>query len=271
MKNDDKIKSEKMIVLVRTVIVLGFLLLWETAAELKWVSVYYTSRPSEVVLDLIQFTVSGDLLKHASITMYEAFTGLLYGSVIGVSIGLLFGQYSILAKIFQPIITAIHGIPQLTLAPVYILWFGIGLSSKIFLSGLMVFFGVFFATLNAILSMEQKLIESASLLGANRLQTLYHVVIPTCTPWIIMGIRTGIGASLVGAIVGEYMGASAGFGWMVSYATSYFNIKRVMSCIVILLMVGIVMNNGLDRIERFLLKWRGNTSLSMEIEKEPGV
>ena len=267
---NNKINSEKMTNLIRAAIILGFLFLWEIAAEYDWVSVYYTSRPSEIMLDLIQFSVSGDLWKHASITMFEAFTGLFYGSVIGVSVGLLLGQFHLLAKIFQPMITAIHGIPQLTLAPVYILWFGIGLSSKIFLSGLMVFFGVFFATLNAILSMEQKLIESATLLGANRFQILFHVVIPTCTPWIIMGIRNGIGASLVGAIVGEYMGASAGFGWMVSYATSYFNMKRVMSCIVILLLVGITLNNILDKIESFLLKWRGNTSLSMEIEKEPG-
>ena len=259
MKKDDLILN-----VIRAAIIIGFLILWEAAAEYKWVSTYYTSRPSEVIADLIQFTSSGELMKHASITLKEAFTGLFYGSIAGILIGLLFGQFVNSGRVFNPIITAIHGIPQLTLAPVYILWFGIGFASKVFLAGLMTFFGVFFATYNAIITMEQNLIESASLLGASKYQTLIHVVLPTCTPWIIMGIRTGLGSSLVGAIVGEYMGAAAGFGWMVAYATSYFNIKRVMSCIVILLLVGIVMNAGLDRIEKFLLRWRTQTSLSIE-------
>lgn len=257
-------REELTVNLIRAIIVIGFLILWEVAAANKWVSVYYTSKPSAIAADLLQFTSSGELMKHASITLKEAFTGLFYGSIAGIATGLLFGQFVMAGRIFKPIITAIHGIPQLTLAPVYILWFGIGFASKVFLAGLMTFFGVFFATYNAILTMEQNLIESANLLGASKSQTLIHVVLPTCTPWIIMGIRTGLGASLVGAIVGEYMGASAGFGWMVAYATSYFNIKRVMSCIVILLLVGIVMNAGLDRIEKILLRWRTQTSLSIE-------
>jgi NitT/TauT family transport system permease protein len=261
-------KNELMINVIRAAIVIGFIILWEAAANFKWISIYYTSKPSAVLNDLIQFTTSGELMKHASTTLKEAFTGLFYGSIAGILTGLLFGQFSVMGKILQPIITAIHGIPQLTLAPVYILWFGIGFASKVFLAGLMTFFGVFFATYNAILGLEKHLIESASLLGASKVQTLFHVVLPTCTPWIIMGIRTGLGASLVGAIVGEYMGASAGFGWMVAYATSYFNIKRVMSCIVILLLVGIVMNAGLDKVEKMLLRWRTQTSLSLDGNKE---
>ena len=258
-----KKKSNFQLIIIRISIVLGFIFFWEWAAVTGKVSVFYTSNPSAIFLDLIEFLLSGDLAKHAAVTLKEAGLGLFYGSIIGVSMGLLLGQFAFLGKILKPIIAAIHGIPQLTLAPVYILWFGIGLTSKIFLAGLMVFFNVFFSTYNAILSMEQRLIESANLLGANKIQTLAYVVLPTCAPWIIVGIRAGIGSSLVGAIVGEYMGSSAGFGWMVAYATSYFNIKRVMSCIVILLIVGIVMNYVLDKAEYFLLKWKTNTSLSV--------
>ncbi len=265
-------KKEDLIVnVIRAVIIIGFITLWEVAANFNWISIYYTSKPSAIVLDLIQFTTSGELMKHASITLREAFTGLLYGSIAGIFVGLLFGQFVTIGRIFKPIITAIHGIPQLTLAPVYILWFGIGFASKVFLAGLMTFFGVFFATYNAILSLEKQLIESASLLGSSKLQTLLHVVLPTCAPWIIMGVRTGLGASLVGAIVGEYMGASAGFGWMVAYATSYFNIKRVMTCILILLLVGILTNTGLDKIEKMILRWRSQTSLSLDGNKKVDV
>jgi len=264
MKN----KRQTLVTAIRTILIVGFVVLWEVAASKGWVSTYYTSKPSEILSDLIQFTFSGDLYKHASITFKEAFAGLFYGSLVGVFVGVLFAQFPIIGEVLNPIITAINGIPQLTLAPVYILWFGIGFASKVFMSGLMVFFGVFFATYNAIIGMDKKLIESASLLGANKGQILIHVVLPTCTPWIIMGIRNGVGVSLVGAIVGEYMGSSAGFGWMVAYATSYFNIKRVMSCIVILFVVGFVMNYGLNKVEKILLKWRANTSLSVGAGKE---
>lgn len=152
----------------------------------------------------------------------------------------------------------------MTLAPVYILWFGLGLTSKIFLAGLMVFFHVFFSTYAGIQNVEPKLIESANLLGAGKVQTLVHVVLPSSMPFILSGIRVGVGSSLVGAIIGEYIGASAGFGWMIAYASSFFNIARVMSCILILLIVGILLNFSLDKIEKYLLRWRAPTNLSME-------
>lgn len=255
---------------IRVLLIALLLLAWELMVRSGWLSSFYISYPSEIALDLWDFTTSGELMKHASITLREAFTGLFYGTVIGIFTGVLFGQFTFLGRVFKPIITALYGIPQLTLAPVYILWFGVGLQSKIFLAGLMTFFNVFFSTYGAIQDMEPKLIESAHLLGASRFQTLWRVVLPTCTPWITSGIRAGMGASLIGSIVGEYMGAAAGFGWMVAYATSYFNMKRVMSCIVILLLVGLALNFVLDQVERLLLKWRPATSLNVGAAREEG-
>lgn len=263
-----KQKTAWSALLLRTLLILSVLVFWEWGVQSGRLPSFYISCPSEIAGDLRDFIVSGELWKHTSVTLQEAFIGLLYGSIAGIGAGVLFGQFPFLGQIFKPIITAIHGIPQLTLAPVYILWFGIGMQSKIFLAGLSSFFCVFFSTYGAILDMEPKLIESASLLGAKKSQILYMVVLPTCTPWILSGIRSGFSASLIGAIVGEYMGAGAGFGWMVAYATSYFNMKRVMSCIFILLLLGLVLNFGLDRVEEALLKWRPQTSLNIGEEKE---
>lgn len=255
-------KKEIQIVLIRALIIISFFSLWELGARLKLFNTLFTSYPTEILLDLKQFYVSGDLIKHASITLKEAVLGLLYGTVAGISIGLLFGQIEKLGKIFMPIVTAIHGIPQLTLAPVYILWFGLGITSKIFLSALMVFFNVFFSTYSGTQNVEPRLIESSHLLGADTLKTLWYVVLPSSMPWILTGIRNGVGASLVGAIIGEFIGASAGFGWMIAYATSYFQIRRVMSCILILLIVGIILNALLNKVEQYLLRWRETTKLS---------
>ncbi|WP_130862002.1 ABC transporter permease [Bacilliculturomica massiliensis] len=256
-------KTEFSLLLVRAALIAAALAFWQYAAVSGMVSAYYTSYPTEILLDLIDFAQSGALWKHASVTLSEALMGLFYGTVTGIFTGVLFGQFKRLGKVFLPIVTAIHGVPQLTLAPVYILWFGLGFTSKVFLASLMVFFNVFFATFGAVNSMEKKLVESATLLGAGKVQTLWHVVLPSCSPWILTGIRNGLGSSLVGAIIGEYMGAAAGFGWMIAYATSYFNIKRVMSCIVILLLVGVIMNFSLDKAEQRLFIWRPKGALDI--------
>ena len=267
-RKKDKTRDRKrpIIITTRTLIIVMFLGFWEWSARKGLYNAFFTSYPSEIVNDLIEFARSGDLVYHTAITLKEALLGLFFGTTIGILLGVFLAQFSMVGKIVTPILTAINGIPQLALAPVYVLWFGLGLTSKVFLASLMAFFCVFFSTYNAIRNMERKLIESANLLGANSLQTLWHVVLPNCMPWILSGIRGGIGACMVGAIIGEYMGASGGFGWMVTYATSFFMVRRVMSCILILLILGLILNWCLDRLEHYILRWRVETNLSMDIE-----
>ena len=243
-----------------------FLLLfaWETAAHAGRIDPFYTSYPSEILSDLWQFAASGELAMHAAITIEEALWGLFYGTVFGVGCGVLFSQIRFLGNVIYPIITAMAGIHQLTLSPLYILWFGFGLKSKVILAGMMVFFGVFGSTFNAIKNLDQRWIEASLLLGASPFQTLWLVVVPTCMPWIISAVRSGVGSCMVGAIMGEYMGASGGFGWMISFAASYFEIKRVLSCILVLLVFNRVLNWILNRLEKRLLLWRPETKLSIK-------
>lgn len=269
MKKISKVISRSNLVLIiRTIIVVGLILFWEISAQKGLYNPIFTSYPSEILKDIISFFTSGELAKHASITLTEAILGLFFGSVIGIFLAIIFGYFSVLGEIITPIISAISCIPQLALAPIYVLWFGLGLKSKVFLAGLMVFFNVFSATYGAIKDMDSGILESANLLGANNIQILRTVIIPSCMPWILSGVRGGIGAALVGAIIGEYIGAKGGFGWMITYSTSYFNISRVMSCIVILLLVGMLLNKILDILEGKLLIWRTETSLSMESSKK---
>lgn len=262
--------NDKNALIIRTILIICFVVFWELLAKNNTRVAFYTSYPSEILRDFIEFGGTGDLFRHVSITLTEAYLGLLYGSIIGILLGVLLSQFSTFGKILVPIISAIQGIPQLTLAPLYILWFGIGLKSKVFLAGLMVFFNVFFSTYNAIKNIDQKLIETATLLGATKIQILWNIVIPTSMPWIISGIRIGASVCMVGAIVGEYMGASGGLGWMVTYASSFFQIKRVMSCISVLLIIGLLLNSVLERIERYLLRWRSEIKLTITSGKVNG-
>lgn len=264
-QNRQQIKKRKnrSVFIARTALVFVLVLAWEIASHLEGFNPFFTSYPSAILRDLYEFFISGDLAHHASITLKEALTGLFIGATAGVSLGVILSQFRLVGRVVTPIISAIGGIPQLTLSPLYILWFGVGFKSKVVLSALMVFFGVFASTYNAIKNLDQKWIEAATLLGANSLQTLTLVVIPASSPWILSGIRGGIGACMVGAIMGEMMGAAGGFGWMISFASAYFNIKRVLACVLLLMLFNLALNAILNRLEKRLLFWRQETKLSL--------
>lgn len=257
----------RVAVIVRILFIASIIILWEALARNNTRIAFYTSYPTEIFLDLINFAQTGDMLRHIGIALKEAYLGLLYGSCLGILIGVFFSQFAVLGRIFTPVVSAIQGIPQLTLAPLYILWFGIGLKSKVILATLMVFFNVFIATYSAIKNIDQKLIESATLLGASKLQVLWHIVIPTSMPFILSGIRIGASICMVGAIIGEYIGSSGGLGWMVTYASSFFQIGRVMSCIMVLLVIGLLVSSILEFVERHLLVWRSEVNLKMAAGK----
>lgn len=232
------------------------LLCWELIAANKIVDPFYISQPSKIGSDLKQFFITGEVFRHLTATFQEAFLGLAIGTAFGITGGFILGRIEMLARIFEPVITALYGIPKLALAPIFILWFGLGVESKIFLSGLLVFYLVFFNTFGGIRNVDPNLVGAIKLLGANRFQIMKMVILPSCFPWILAGIRGGVGSSLLGAIVGEYMGASAGLGWMIQYATTTYQIDRVMSCIFILLVIGLAFNKGLKLLEKRLLRWR---------------
>lgn len=249
----------------RVILVILFIIAWELYGSSSVDISFYISYPSKIAEDFIIFARKGDLAVHTITTGSEAYLGLFYGTILGVTLGLLFSQFNLFGKTLVPIIYSLQSIPQLTLAPLYILWFGIGFLSKVVLSTTMVFFGLFFATYNGIKGIDQKLIESATVLGANTLQILIHIVIPSTMPGIMSGIRSGSRTCMVGAIVGEYIGASKGLGWMITYASSFFQISRVMSSIAILLIMGVVVDWIIGKVEKRALRWRPEVKLSIEV------
>ena len=249
---------------IRILLLIVLLVVWQVIASSNKQIAFYTSYPTAILADMKVFFAESNGWMHIAMTCKEAYLGLLYGSIIGVALGVLFSQFPTMGKVIVPLISAFQSIPQLTLAPLYILWFGIGFTSKVVLSSLMVFFNVFFSTYNGIRSLDQRLIESATLLGASKLQILTNIVIPSSMPWIMSGVRIGSSVCVVGAIIGEYIGASKGLGWMVTYATSYFKIDRVMACIFILMVIGLFVTWLLEQVEKYLLRWRADLKLQIE-------
>lgn len=240
----------------RILLIVAFLAAWELLAEYKLVDTFFISKPSFILVDLIKLFVTGEILPHISVTLREALMGLFLGASAGIALAFVLGRMESVARILDPIIVALYGIPKLALGPLFILWFGLGIESKVFLSAIMVFFLVFFNTLAGFRSVEPALVDAVRLMGARESQVIAKVVFPACLPWILTGLRAGLGAAVLGAIVGEYIGANSGLGWMVEYAGGMYDITRVFSCIVILTLIMACLNGVLKIIEKSLLKWR---------------
>jgi NitT/TauT family transport system permease protein len=160
------------------------------------------------------------------------------------------------ARVVDPIIMALYGIPKLALGPIFILWFGLGIESKIFLAALMVYFLVLFNAYAGFRNVDQSLVNAVRLMGASSRQIMLKVVLPSAIPWMLAGLKAGLGAALLGAVVGEYIGANSGLGWMVEYAGGMYDIARVFTCIIVLMLLMAMLNTVLGVVEGRLLKWR---------------
>ncbi|MBS3909990.1 MAG: ABC transporter permease [Actinobacteria bacterium] len=248
---------QRVSVAVMRILLIGSLLTaWELLAVYKIVDIFFISQPSAIFSDLVKAFISREIQPHLWITLQEAMAGLLIGTVTGVALAFALGKLEVLAYVLDPIIIALYGIPKLALGPIFILWFGLGIESKVFLATIMVFFLVFFNAFAGFRNVDPTLIDAVRLMGASNSQVMRKVVFPSSVPWILAGIKAGLGAALLGAIVGEYIGANAGLGWMIEYAGGMYDITRVFSCIIVLMVIMATLNSGLRVLEKHMLRWR---------------
>ena len=199
---------------------------------------------------------TGYIMPHIGITLYAAFLGLFYGIVLGTAIALIVGNNRVLAHILEPIFVGIHGLPLLALGPLFVVWFGIGIKSKIFMATISVFFLVFFNIYAGFKDVDIQLIQTLKLMRASKIQLMTKVILPSCIPWLIASLKAGVGAAVLGAIVGEYLGATAGLGWVIQSAGGYYNITRVIACVIVLMVIMFILNAIVSWIDRKALKWR---------------
>jgi NitT/TauT family transport system permease protein len=170
--------------------------------------------------------------------------------------GALLARMEFLGKVLDPFILAANGIPRIALAPLFIIWFGIGEPSKMVLASLLSFFLCFYATLSGLRSVDPAHIAIARVMGANERQTFLKVVLPAASPWIITAMKVSVPFALVGAIVGEFMAATAGLGYKIQLYTAQFDTTGAVTGIFVLMVVVIVFNTVLNRLEAHVLRWR---------------
>ena len=190
-------------------------------------------------------------------TLQEAGLGLLFGGLFGTLAGLGLGLAPRVSRALTPLLTGLNGLPKLALGPVFIIWFGLGLRSKVIMSALMVFFIFVFNLYTGVRGVDPALLSGVRLLGASQGQLLAKVIWPACLPWLLTSLRTGLGLSLSGAIVGEYLGSTKGMGWLLSAAGDVFNSTRVLCCVLVLVVLIIALDAVVHLLEWRLLRWRG--------------
>lgn len=234
---------------------IAFLAFWEWASG-RLIREMYVSRPSDVAVRLYELFARGEILPHLWVTAQELVLGYTIGLIVGTVAGYGLGRSPTLRRIFEPYIMAFYGIPKIALAPLFIIWFGIGIWSKVALAALMVFYLIFFNVYMGVRNVDRELVDLARVMGANPRQLSRYVYLPATMPHIIMGMRMALPYSVIGVIVGEFTSSTKGLGLFINQASATYDPAGVFAGIAILLLFIVVMNHLAGRLERRALRWR---------------
>lgn len=244
-----------------TVLVLALAVcLWEWAAAGGHVNPFFFSRPSLIWGEFWTMVDNGSMARHLKATLGEAGLGLLFGALLGSLVGFALGVAPKLSRALMPLLTGLNGLPKLALGPLIIIWFGLGLRSKVLIAGLMVFFVFVFNLYSGVRAVEPELIAAVKLLGGSKRQVMGKVILPASLPWLLASLRTSLGLSLSGAIVGEYLGASRGMGWVIADAGERYDMERVLCCVAVIVVVVVLLDCVVRLLERLLLRWQAPVS-----------
>lgn len=257
--------SNRWILVIQIGLVVGFLGLWEGLTAAGVLDPFFTSRPSSIASQLGEWTTSGYIWSHVSITFMETVFAFVIAVVLGVAIGYVLGVSDVLARVFHPFMGIANAIPKVTLGPILILWFGVGLLPKVVLGVLIVFFIVFFNTFTGVRSVDPVLVDNVRVQGGSKVEVARHVLIPAALSWIFSSLQTSIGFAVVGAVVAEYLASSRGIGYIIQSAEARFDSTGVMAGFVILAIFVLVVQAAIAPLERYLLRWRRTTSMSVSI------
>ena len=214
------------------------------------------SSPSKVANTLIRLISSGQLITNTVITVFEAVCGFILGTVVGAIIGLLFWYYKTVAKIAQPYIAALASVPIFAIAPMIIVWFGIGIFSKIMLAFLSCVVVATVQSYQGSMSVEPKFFRLMQMAHATRMQVFRLVVVPSSLIWVINAMKLNIGLALLGAFVGEFISSEQGLGYMIVKASGLYNMSEVLVGVFTLMLIAWLLNIAVEYLEKVLLKYK---------------
>jgi len=250
MLNKTRLRFERLALL------LILLALWEYAVRSGHVDIFFFPRPIDIMTRVAEWCQTKNFWKDFSTTLTETVLGYFVGTATGIASGVYLALNPRVHGILDPFIKALNSIPRVVLAPIFILWFGLGVSSKVALAVTLVFFVTFFNALQGVREVDSVVLNNARILGASRSNLLRHVYFPAAASWILSSLRTSVGFAVVGAVIGEYLGSSSGLGHRIAQAQGLFDSTGVFAGIAVLSAFVLILDMLLDRAEARLSRWR---------------
>jgi len=246
----------------RLIVLVVILAVWQVVSSL--VGAYFFPSPGAVAWRFVVQVWNGELIRHGGYTIEESLIGTLVGGVPAVLLPFLLRRQPLLIAILDPFMVGGYGAPKLAFAPLFILWFGIGIESKIALVAITVFFIVYFSTLSGIRALDAKLVQMAQVAGANERDVARHIVFPGAVPYIFTGIRIAMPYSIGGAVIAELISANRGLGYLVQLSAMNFDTVGVFVALVAVTLIVFLGNWTVNVVERRLLRWRPASDASLQ-------
>ncbi len=233
---------------------------WQLLTDWGVVDPFFFGSPTGIVARLVDWaqkgTAYGSIWLQIWITLEESLLGFAVGVTSGVFLGVLLGEIPYLADVVGPYIKIVNALPRIVLGSVFVMWLGLGMSSKVVLAAVLVFFVVFFNAFQGVRSVDRNLIANVRILGASRFEVIRHVVFPSAMTWIIASLHVALGFSIIGAIVGEFLGAQQGLGLVIATAQNTFDANGVFGAMLIIGVVALSAEVLMGILEKKLLSWQ---------------
>jgi len=244
--------------LTRQLIGLAVLLIvWQAAANAGWLNPLYMPSPLKIWAALVQLFGSGSIWPHLEATFAAALGGLAIGVIVGVILGAAAAILPVIAELLEPVMILLNAVPRVVLAPLFVIWLGIGLASKVALSFMLVAVLIFFTVYTGIRQVDRKLVERVITLGGGRGTLLREVYLPSVTAWVLGNLKVAVGFAFTGAVVGEFVAATKGLGYLLSFAQSTYNAALMLALVLVIMIFVLLIFAISEWLEKRLTRWRG--------------
>jgi sulfonate transport system permease protein len=233
------------------------LILWQAAANAGWLNPLYMPSPLKIWAALVQLFGTGTIWPHLLATFTAALGGLVIGVAVGVVLGAAAAIVPVVAELLEPVMIMLNAVPRVVLAPLFVIWLGIGLASKVALSFMMVAVLIFFTVYTGIRQVDRKLVERVITLGGGRGTLLREVYLPSVTAWVLGNLKVAVGFAFTGAVVGEFVAATKGLGYLLSFAQSTYNAALMLALVLVIMVFVLLIFIASEWLEKRLTRWRG--------------
>lgn len=246
----------RWISIFQVMLLVAVFVIWDVLTRTEILPPFFFGQPLLVLERVWEWFAGGTIYKHLGVTLVETLLAFVIGTLAGLVMGLWLALSKTASQLLDPYIKALNSMPRVILAPIFAVWFGLGIWSKVLLGVTLVFFIVFFSVYHGVREVNPVLIANARMLGASKPKLLRYVYLPSATAWVFSSLHAAIGMAFVGAVIGEYLGSAKGVGYLILQAEGVFDINTVFAGVLVLTMCALVLDRIVTLAERRLLRWR---------------